>query len=65
MKRKTIAVSEDIYQELLTYRAELQMQNGKLLTFSDTIELLFTELAGNDYAAAADQLKASGYRYEG
>lgn len=41
------------------------MHNSKILTFSDTIDLLFTELAGNEYAAAADQLKASGYRYEG
>ena len=65
MKRKTIAVTEDVYEELLAHKSELQMHNSKLLTFSDTIDLLFTELAGNEYAAAADQLKASGYRYEG
>jgi len=64
MKRKNIAVSEEVYQELLSYRAEVQKQNSKSLSFSDAIELLLTELAGDEYAAASDRLEASGYRYQ-
>ena len=61
---KTIRLSADVYNELLTYKAELEIENQRSLSFNDAIELLFTELAGLEYEATSTRLAARGYKYE-
>lgn len=63
MKRKNIAVSEEVYRELIDFRAELQKQNSCSISFNDTIDLMLNELASNDTVAAMDRLETEGYRY--
>lgn len=58
---KTIRVSEKTYKELLTYKAELEIENQQVLSFDDTIELLFTEVAGLEHELISERLKSKGY----
>lgn len=58
---KTIRVSEETYKELLAHKAELEIENQQVLSFDDTIELLFTEVAGLEHELASERLKNKGY----
>ena len=60
---KTIRLSADTYSELLTYKAALEIENQRSLSFDDAVELLLSELAGVEYEAASAKLSASGYKY--
>jgi len=57
-KYKTIRVSEEIYVELLDYRAQLEQANRSRLSLDQAIDLLFTELHGNEYEAASKRSAA-------
>ena len=43
---RTIRVSEDTYQELLDYRAQLEIANRSRISFDQAIDLMFTEIHG-------------------
>lgn len=53
---KTIRVSEETYQQLLAYKAELEIENRQPLSFDAAIDMLFGECAGLEYDAASERL---------
>jgi predicted CopG family antitoxin len=55
---KTIRVSQDIYEELLSYKAELEIINRRPLSFDDAIDLLFNEIAGLEHELGSERVKA-------
>lgn len=61
-KYKTIRVTEETYQELMEYRAEVEAINKRRLSIDDAIGLIFVELHGGEYEAASEKLRSSGYQ---
>ncbi|MEM1150428.1 MAG: hypothetical protein AAGI03_07700 [Pseudomonadota bacterium] len=55
---KTIRLNVETYRELLAYKAELEIENGRTLSFDDAVDLLFSELAGREYELASMKLAA-------
>ena len=56
-KTKTIRVSQDTYEELLNFKAELEIINRCPLSFDDAIELLFVEVAGLEHELGSERLR--------
>jgi len=56
---KAIKVSQEVYEQLLSYRADCEKANKQRLSFSDAIDLLFTELAGLEYEVGSQKMAES------
>lgn len=54
---KIIRISKDTYEELLSYKAALEIENRQRLSFSDAIEMLFGEVAGLEYELGSVRLR--------
>lgn len=57
-KYRTIRLSEETYQDLLKFRAELELENRSRVSFDEAIELLFTEIHGLEYEMANQKIAA-------
>ena len=59
---KTIRVSQDTYEELLAYRANLEQINRCRVSFDESINLLFGEVAGMEYEIASQKAEIAEAR---
>ena len=57
---KTIRVSDETYQQILAYRADLEKINKTRISFDKAIDMLFGEVAGLEYEVASLKLLEPG-----
>ncbi|MFD1156821.1 hypothetical protein [Roseovarius aestuarii] len=58
-KTKTIRVSQDTYEQLIAYKAQIEIENRQTVSFDETIDLLLGEIAGLEYELASERLRQS------